>query len=1155
MDRFPDERLSPSLPDSPPDGYSTNHLPPRFRLVSQPDGQDPPSPSPEGFLRLPPEVIQRSVAISINRCHFMYFLETGAKLTSTRVLWTADSNSFASLCFINREWYKQAQSVELYAHHLSRCPSYALANTVITGPFRKNNLLRLKTKFAAEVRRNLFEAYLRPRQTLINLISINANSSAAFPGSEAFQFTFSPNGQTILALSSSRIYILDATSDTLVVQREFKTLRRSLSASITDDGSLLAVLSSKHQANIYGLTPDGVKHLQVLVLDNPPRTIALAHEGTVLAAAYEGGVEVFSLAANALSTDRRAVRSEAMDTLQFSGDGSMLVGSSQSLEEPNAVVITAPFYTENDPDMSSREIHSRMWTTQILFPQISSICSHAELLQGHTEGDATWLFAYDHSLMTFRAVRTDDTRTGVAYFLNPPVSRRFSVPAPSMAPAASACGTLVAAGFSMGGLWLYGVPERLDVSPDMGSVVERHEKQTRGPTSLTSATGHLEPLMAYSPSVSGSSEEIEDDSIASKVDWRQSLFVKCRGLESLEGFNAAKWVEQSEDRRCEFPGKRLVVVAPGGMSAFSEELGDESMPVDGSRVCLLDFDYGPSAQGNREITIEVGDNEPELLKEHTGDIDVEVAMERRRTVRTVRGRNTARSALSRSVTAASPHASGFFEQGMRMTSVSQPSSPSESLNQQILPSSRTPPTVALHRAATSGGIRGARFPPRPPLGSAQQQSSGQVHYGRRGGRRDSAESWESPPPPYSNPGSRGSPSRSQHAQLGSQQPATAWNSGPHAPGHHSGGYPPQGFLHPNQAAFAPYHIPGQPYNQYNTGVSPRSGNASGYMLPTVSEAGLPHPSSRSVSLPFPARAGNPEQYSMLSRPSTHEGFPPVEAPAFDLRPTITHPISPPTPDRDIHQQLPSPILQHSNLPPGSMTLTGANLANRLNHPVPPVPVSPEQQPANLQQNTKSAPRPAIANGFGHAPPKPSADQMSNLQRRVSLTRERPLSVVTNGAHPPGSPSPGGFGPVPPSPPRAAWGAAGVPGSPSFNKARQAPNGLSRNGSRGSNRSIPISYSTPNLHVAQRPIYGRLDTIDSIGSTHGDGPSRQRAGSVANSFSSPVREYLSADHNSGSMVDPMFQVKPKKKKGKKAKRDDERSQLGGEKKKGSRCSVM
>ncbi len=1084
---------------------------------------------------------------------FHVLIWSSTKLTLTRILWTADSNSFASLCLINREWYKQAQSVELYAHHLSRCPSYALANTVITGPFRKNDLYRLKTKFAAEVRRNLFEAYLRPRHTLINLISINANSSAAFPGSEAFHFTFSPNGQTVLALSSSRIYVLDATSDTLVVRREFKTLRRSLSASITDDGSLLAVLSSKHQANIYGLTPDGVKHLQVLVLDNPPRSIALAHEGTVLAAAYEGGVEVFSLAANALSTDRRAVRSEAMDTLQFSGDGSMLVGSSQSLEEPNAVVITAPFYTENDPDLSSREIHSRMWTTQILFPQISSICSHAELLQGHTEGDATWLFAYDHSLMTFRAVRTDDTRTGVAYFLNPSVSRRFSLPVPSMAPTASACGTLVAAGFSMGGLWLYGVPEKLDVSPDMGSVVERHEHRMQSRAPLTSATGHIEPLMAYSPSVSGNSEDIEDDSIASKVDWRQSLFVKCRGLESLDGFTAAKWVEQSDDRCCEFRDKRLVVVAPGGMSAFCEELGDESMPVDGSRICLLDFEYGPSTQENREITIEVGDNKPELLKEHTGDIDVEVAMERRRTVRTVRGPNTARSALSRSVTAASPPASGFFEQGIRMTSVSQPSSPSESLNQHAFPASRTSPSMALHRAATSGGIRGARFPPRPPLGSAQQQSPGHSYYGRQGGRRDSAESWESPPPPYSTPGSRGSQGASPHPQPRILQPGGGWNQSQYGPGNHRRGPPSQEFLHPTQVASSAYHIPGQPFNQYNTSHPKTFGTAGGHILSTVNEAAILHHGSGSVSLPFQAAAGNPEQYAMPSRPLTHEGFPPVEAPTFDLRPTITHPVSPPTPDVDMQQQLPSPKFEQGHYPPASITLTGANLANRLNHPVPPVPIPPERLPFAPQQNTRPASQTAGADDRGFAPPTPSADQMSNLRRRVSLTHQRPLSVTTNGAYPPGSPSRAGFGPVPPSPPRAAWGAAGVPGSPSFNKARQSPNGLLRNNSHGSNRSIPISHSTPNLLAAQRPKYGRLDTIDSIGSTHGNGHARQRADSLEPHIPTPIQECFSPGHELRTVVDP--KLDSKRKKGKKYKRDDERSQTRGNEKKGSRCSVM
>jgi hypothetical protein len=1057
-------------------------------------------------------------------------------------LWTTDSNTFASACFINREWYKQAQNVELYAHHLSRCPSYALSNQVITGPFRRNDLYRLKIKFAAEVRRNLFEGYMRPRKTLINLISINANSSAAFPGGEAFRFAFSPNGQTILALSSSRIYVLDATSDNIEVRREFKTLRRPISASITDDGSLLAVLSSKHQANIYGLTGAGTKHLQVLVLDNPPRTIALAHEGTVLAAAYEGGVEVFSLAANALSTDRRAVRSEAMDTLQFSGDGSMLVGSSQSLEEPNAVVITAPFYTENDPDLSSREIHSRMWTTQILFPQISSVCSHAELLQGHNEGDAAWLFAYDHSLMSFRAVRTDDTRTGVAYFLNPP-ARRFSIPPPTMAPSASACGTLVAAGFTVGGLWLYGVPERLDASPDMGAVVERHEQRWQGRAHLTSATGHIEPLMAYSPSVSGYSEDIEDDSIASKVDWRQSLFVKCRGLQSLEGITTAKWVERSEARNCDFPGKRLVVVAPGGLNSFSEELGDESMPVDGSRMCMLDFDYAPSAKEDREITIEVGDNEPELLKEHTGDIDVEVAMERRRTVRAVRGRGaSSRSALSRSVTAASPPGGGYFEQGVRMTSVSQPSSPNDSVHTMTkTPAATIPANVsaaALHRSATIGGIRGARFPPRSPLPNLQSGA----YAGRGNGRRDSAESWETPPPPYSS-GGRPSPAASP-------QPMPAWINNQNPAGYGRGGHHPQMHM---QNMHQPQQLQAQP-NQYNTGAPVRYGNPGGLHLATVNEASVLHQGSRSVSLPFSAQ---PDLYSVPSRPSTHEG--PVSAVdnEIPLRPTITHPISPPTPDRMVEPALPSPVMNARPVS-ASITLTGANLTNRLNHPVPPVPdqaqhrVSPPSSSGNPSIRPQQPPPQIPPDNYAFSQPTP--DQMSNLHRRISQQRPEPLALVTNGAYPPGSTS----RIAAPSPPRGAWGAAGVPGSPSFNKAQRSPHGqgLSRNNSRGSNRSIPQSHSTPNLHTPQRPPYGRLDTIDSIGSAP-DTTFRARAGSVAHEIPTPIQEGFISNLPQNQVMgrrtqtDPMFEVKKRKKKGKK---EEERSQVGGKERKG-RCVVM
>ncbi|ETI20666.1 hypothetical protein G647_07008 [Cladophialophora carrionii CBS 160.54] len=1028
-----------------------------------------------------------------------------------RILWMVDANVFGSLAILNRNWYKAAQNRELYAHHLSRCPSYALSNTIITGPFRKFDLYRLKTRFAAEVRRNLFEAYLRPRQTLVNLISVNASSSAALPGAEAFRFSFSPNGQTILALSSSRIYVIDPVTEPITVRHELKTMRRPLAASVTDDGTILAVLSSKHQANVYHLTSEGVKHVQVLVMDNPPRTIALAPEGTVLAAAYEGGVEVFSLAPNALSTDRRAVRSEGVDTLSFSGDGSMLVGSTQSLEEPSAVVITAPFYTEND--LPPKEVHSRMWTTQILFPQISSICSHAELLQGHTEGDANWIFAYDHTLMSYRAVRTDDTRTGVAYFLNPTTNRRFSLPAPSTAPTATGCGTLVVAGFSGSGLWIYGVPEKLDVAPDMGSVVERHEHRLQGrDLPLTSATGHVEPLMAYSPSVSGTSDEFEDDSLAAKVEWRESLFVKCQHIRSLDGATAAKWVERCEDRPCGFGGKRLVVVAPGGVDQFAEELGDETMPVDGSRLAILDFDYSPSTGPDRELTIEVGEKEPKLLTEQIGDMEIEVAMERRRTVRE-RARGGMRAPLGRSATLASAN------QGSRLRSVSQTSSPLDVDAQMALANAapRAPqhahqPSPNLHRSATAAGFSTARFPPRPPL--AQQQV---------GSQPQQLDGWETPPPPYTSPPLRGQTPVQLGSPLIQARPMGAMPM--QMVGIPENGHLPQ--VHPgighglpmhHQAQFAPVpmHItpqpvPVMPQNALHPG---RTGAPYQAPVPTSRPDLAFAPAAEPFKLPGPISQAAPASTSFAptasegpSRPVSHEGrISPYQQTPVSQRLQNPDRPSPPILSQPSHNPLNAAQTQNLSSS-GSVTLTGSNLQARLQQPVPPTPTSFQHMShvyddisPTVAQQSAALPG-AQAGPFSVAPP--TADQMANLNRRISTTTRKPVApITTNGASYSNSARLdliGGSG-VPPSPPPGAWGAAGVPGSPSFNKAINAPNGLTRDNSRGSGRSIPVSASTPNLHAApsaraQRPGMGRLDTIDSISSSYGPGEPGQRSHSA------------------------------------------------------------
>lgn len=149
-----------------------------------------------------------------------------------------------------------------------------------------NSLPRLQALFAHEIRRNLFEAYLRPQETVINLVSTSISSSSA-PGGEACHFSISPRGLFVLAYNSSRIHIIDVTAPEVHIIRELKILRRPAATTITDDGSVLAVLSNDLQVNLYDLTVRPPKQTQSVALDHTPRTIALSPTGQVFAAAYE----------------------------------------------------------------------------------------------------------------------------------------------------------------------------------------------------------------------------------------------------------------------------------------------------------------------------------------------------------------------------------------------------------------------------------------------------------------------------------------------------------------------------------------------------------------------------------------------------------------------------------------------------------------------------------------------------------------------------------------------------------------------------------------------------------------------------------------------------------------------------------------------------
>lgn len=281
---------------------------------------------------------------------------------------------------------------------------------------------------------------------------------------------------------------------------------------------------------------------------------------------------------------------------------------------------------------------------------------------------------------------------------------------------------------------------------------------------------------------------------------------------------------------------------------------------------------------------------------------------------------------------------------------------------------------------------------------------------------------------------------------------------------------------------------------------------------------------------------------------------------MNLRPTITHPVSPPTPEREAwlaeQQQQLRPV--NGGRGDNRLSLTGANLQNRLNQPVPPVP--PNQSPVSTYTGNRfqspvssyvptqmsigppqatpyySSPRPMSE--YNMPPSTPTAEQMARLNRRT----QSPVQPNHQPMYRPHQSSDSrDFGVVPPSPPPGAWGAAGIRGSPSFNRAIASPNGLMRNSSRGSNRSINASRSTPNLLIphSPRPNYQRLDTINSVNSAIVP-LEHERSHSVIGN------EHMMYGHENRRVVtDPALGDQTKK--GKKKKKDGEKS--------GRRCVVM
>ncbi|ORY65832.1 uncharacterized protein BCR38DRAFT_339167 [Pseudomassariella vexata] len=709
------------------------------------------------FVRLPDEIIQQ-------------------------ILQLVDPNSFASLVLLNSKWRCVSQQAHLYALHLSRCPSYsATHNAVPMASVNNDSLPKLRRFFAREVKRNLFEAYLRPKTMTVKLIS-NSISSSSVPGGEGMQFSPSPRGHHLLAYNSSRIYVIDLRGAELDVKRELKILRRPVSTCILDDGSVLAVLSTDTQVDLYDLRQKPPKRTQSLILDHTPRTIAMSPCGSVLAAAYEGGIEVSSLSPGALPTERRAVKCDGVDSLAFSFDGTQLLGTTTHTQPPNTVILTAPYY---DPGSHMGDDNiSALWTASILFPNTSRDCSHAVLLQESSSQEASWTFTYDRSFETFRAVRIDDLRNGTTYFTGPIPNTQPPL-LPCTLPAASYCGELVSAGFEGQDVWLYGIPEDLEAVSDSTSA-----PSDSGPSG-TSSRGNLPANRPPSVRTSSRAQETNGGRVPQwqvLCDKYRNTFVSGRKLAELRGVSTVKWVAEYGNSLLQ---ERLIIAACGIQPPKPITEEDEIDFVDGGRVTIFDFDFGIENGEVIDLTIEVGTKEPEVLEEEHRDMATEVAIVRRRTV-AQRGGNrssimrSAPTAVSQSESLLRPHVSPLPDRddeddpliprrmiGPRMEARAPSNEAAEGPEEATLeeaqealdaPYAHASPRsgTTLRRAATAAAVNRRLHP--------SAATAGRVEYRRADGRAEhphesDADNWVPPPPPYAKEDPGDLPAFLRHAAI------------------------------------------------------------------------------------------------------------------------------------------------------------------------------------------------------------------------------------------------------------------------------------------------------------------------------------------------------------------------------------------------------
>ncbi|KAK0356568.1 hypothetical protein LTR02_012382 [Friedmanniomyces endolithicus] len=430
----------------------------------------------------------------------------------------------------------------------------------------------------------------RPRIHIIKLVSEVATASAGFPGGEAFGFSISPGGRRIAAFNSARLYVLQTGALPVGISQDYALKRRPLAVEIVDDGDVLAILADEHTINIYDLGRHLLRRTKTIKTDFPTNCIALAPTGGLIAAAYEGGVEIFSLDPSALPTDRRAVRSQRMDRMTFSEDGSTLLGTTTRINVSSTMVVSVPVYPVAPNGTPTHQELKEAWCSELLHPENIRNSSHGTFMRENRRACNDRIFAWNGVADTFGVLSVEDMQYGNIDF---PVV---------ISPPLSTCGGLGAA--------IHSCP-----------AIDEH-----GDTIAMIVNDRTIRLYIVPHKAGDDETTVEAHSIDHELD---------------EGygcpFNEARWVYSSAslpaplNNQTQVQG-RLIVTSPGGVveqSMNGEEMVDD---IEGGRIILFDFDPQFAGQPRQTFSLTLGKSPPQLLEEEQVDVADEVALVRRRTV-------------------------------------------------------------------------------------------------------------------------------------------------------------------------------------------------------------------------------------------------------------------------------------------------------------------------------------------------------------------------------------------------------------------------------------------------------------------------------------------------------------------------------------------